>query len=89
MRPKPTRAIPISPDVAGSGTALVDEYVAETESATNPPGELTAARIPVMVPGIRFWLVKATAVGLLPEALVPKYAIPFPFKEMDTLLTAT
>ena len=50
------------------------------------PVELTAARIAVIVPGTLFWLVKEMTVGLLPDPLVPVYAIPFPLKEIETEL---
>jgi len=50
----------------------------------NPFADRTKARILVIVPGTLFWLVKEMIVGLLPDALVPVYAIPFPLKEIET-----
>jgi hypothetical protein len=47
-----------------------------------------AARMPEIVPGTLFWLVKETTVGEL-VALVPVYALPFPLKEIETELIPT
>ena len=51
----------------------------------NDPAAI-AARIPVIVPGRLFCVEKETVVGVLPVALEPVYAIPFPVRVMATLL---
>jgi hypothetical protein len=47
------------------------EIVAEKE-LVNPPSVLTSPRIPVMVPGIVFWVENENGAVDEPDALVPK-----------------
>ena len=48
--------------------------------------ELTAARIPVIVPGTLFWVENDTIVCELPLPLVPVYEIPAPLRDIVTEL---
>jgi len=69
-RPAAKRPAPINRTEAGSGIAEVAVNVAEYE-LVKPPLVFTAARIPVMVPGLVFWVENENGAADEPLAAVP------------------